>query len=218
MANPKIITAEEAAALVEEKCRLMCGAFLAVGSPKNIIDALVKQGTKNLHLIAIAPDYDDKGMGKLVASGQVTSMQISWHGSNRASQNGFNSGEIDIEFNPQGILMERIRASGAGLGGFLSPVGLNTVIEEKRGTIELDGKKWVLERPIHGDIAILRAKKADKLGNLTFSKTARNCNPVMAMAAKTVIVEVDEIVETGEIDPEHVISPSVFTDYLVLHK
>jgi 3-oxoacid CoA-transferase A subunit len=126
-----------------------------------------------------------------------------------------NAGEIEIELIPQGTLAERIRAAGAGLGGILTPTGVDTVVEDGKQKFEFDGKAYILERPIKADFAFIRAKKADKLGNLVYYKTARNSNPAMAMAAKTTIVEVDEIVEIGQIDPENVITPGIFVDYLV---
>ena len=218
MAKPKIISATEAAKLVKDGDTLLIGSFLAIGCPQQLIDALVSSGQKNLHVVCISPDYDDRGIGKLLFNKQVKSLQTSWHGFSKASQAGFHDGSIKIEFNPQGGLLERVRAAGAGLGGILSPVGLGTPVEKERETIMVDGKKWILEKPIHGDVSLINAKKADKMGNLIYSKSARNCNPIMATAGKIVIAQVDEIVEIGEIDPEHIITPGVFIDYLVLSK
>jgi len=214
---PKIITATEAVKLVQEHSRIMFGSFLTVGAALNLIDALTKQGTKNLHIIAISPDYNEKGIGKLVANKQVKSAQISWHGACKASQEQYNSGELDIEFNPQGVLLERIRANGAGLGGVLSIVGLGTIIEEQRETIVVDGKKYILERPIAADFAFVRAYKADKMGNLIYRKSMRNANPVMATSGNITIAEVDEIVEIGELDPESIITSGIYVNYIVKH-
>jgi 3-oxoacid CoA-transferase A subunit len=129
-----------------------------------------------------------------------------------------NVGEIDIELVPQGTLMERVRAFGAGLGGVLTPTGLGTIVAEHKQIINLEGKEYILETAIPSDFALIKAHKADKLGNLTYRKTARNSNPIMAMAGKITIAEVDEIVEIGELDPEDVITPGVFVNYLVLTK
>lgn len=215
---PEIIDAKTAASMVKENDRIMVGGFLAVGSPDNIIDALVEKGTKNLHMICICTDYVDRGNGKLITSRQVKSLQVSHIGTNKNTQQQYTEGTLKIEFNPQGTISERIRIGGAGIGGFLSPVGLGTILEQEKQVVEFDGQKFFLERPIKADFAIIRAKKADKFGNLIYSKTARNSNPVMAPAAKITIVEVDEIVENGQLDPEAIITPGIFVDYLVKHK
>ena len=214
----KVITAKEVAAMVKEGDKILFGTFLCAGAAQDLIDALVEAGTKNLQIVAISTDWDGKGIGKLFNSGQVKRAQISWNGGNKAAQSQYASKELDIEFNPQGSLMERIRAGGDGLGGFLTPTGIGTVIEEQRETLEVDGKKFILEKPIRGDFAFVKAAKADKVGNLTYSKTSRNSNPVMATAADVVIAEVDEIVETGDIDPEDIITPGLFVDYIVKSK
>lgn len=212
---PKIITAHEAAKLVKPGSRIMFGTFLVVGAAQELIDALVAENTKNLHLIAIATDYEDRGVGKLIANHQVKSVQASHIGTNKATQAQMNAGEIQVELIPQGTLMERIRAAGAGLGGILTPTGIGTIVEEGKQKFEVDGKTYILEFPIKADFAFIRAKKADTFGNLVYSKTARNSNPAMAMAATITIAEVDEIVEKGEIDPEDVVTPGIFVNYLV---
>lgn len=214
----KIISAAEAATMITEGSRLAIGGFLATGAPDTLIDALVEQGTKSLHMIVIASDWETKGVGKLVVSHQITSAQVSHLGTNKTIQAQMNAGEIAIELIPQGTLMERVRAFGAGLGGVLTPTGLGTVVEEGKQMISCNGKDYILEPAIASDFALVKAHKADKLGNLTFRKTARNSNPIMAMAGKITIVEVDEIVETGQLDPEDVVTPGVFVNYLVLSK
>ncbi len=215
---PEIIDAQTAASMVKENDRIMVGGFLAVGSPDNMIDALIEKGTKNLHMIVICTDYVDRGNGKLITSRQVKSLQVSHIGTNKNTQQQFTEGSLKIEFNPQGTLSERIRIGGAGIGGFLSPVGLGTILENEKQVVEVDGQKFFLERPIKADFAFIRAKKADKFGNLVYSKTARNSNPVMAPAAKITIVEVDEIVENGQLDPEAIVTPGIYIDYIVKHK
>ena len=214
----KIISAAEAAAMISEKSRLAIGGFLAVGAPETIIDALVEKGTCNLHMIVIASDWENRGVGKLVVNRLISSAQVSHLGTNKAIQAQMNAGEIAIELVPQGTLMERVRACGAGLGGILTPTGLGTVVQDGKQVISLEGKDYILEPAICSDFALIRAHKADKIGNLTYRKTARNSNPIMAMAGKITIAEVDEILEIGELDPEDVVTPGVFVNYLVLSK
>ncbi len=212
----KVITSKQAVEMIKPHSRLMIGGFLAVGAPETIIDSLVEAKVDNLHLIVIASDYDNRGMGKLITAKQAKSAQVSHLGTNREIQRQMNEKEIDIELVPQGTLMERVRAAGAGLGGILTQTGLGTLAEEGKQIIESNGERYILETPIHADYALIRAHKADKLGNLIFNKTARNSNPIMAMAGKITIVEVDEIVEAGELSPEEIVTPGVFVDYLVL--
>ena len=215
---PEIIDAKTAASMVKENDRIMVGGFLAVGASDNIIDALVEKGTKDLHMIVICTDYVDRGNGKLITAKQIKSLQVSHIGTNKNTQQQYTEGTLKIEFNPQGTISERIRIGGAGIGGFLSPVGLGTILENEKQVIEVDGQKFFLERPIKADFAFIRAKKADKFGNLIYSKTARNSNPLMAPAAKITIVEADEIVENGQLDPEAIVTPGIFIDYIVKHK
>ena len=214
----QIISPAEAAAMIKPGNRLAIGGFLAVGAPETIIDAMVENGNKDLHIIVIASDWEDRGVGKLIVNKMVKSAQVSHMGTNKAIQAQMNAGEIDIELVPQGTLMERVRAFGAGLGGILTPTGLGTIVAEGKQIITVDGKDYLLETAIPSDFALIKAHKADKLGNLTYRKTARNSNPIMAMAGKITIAEVDEIVEIGELDPEEVITPGVFVNYLVLAK
>jgi 3-oxoacid CoA-transferase A subunit len=212
----KLVTAAEAAALIPDGSRIAIGGFLAVGAPEGLIDAIVDAGIKDLHIIVIASDYETRGIGKLVAKRLVKSAQVSHLGTNKEIQAQMNAGEIKIELVPQGTLMERVRAFGAGLGGVLTPTGLGTVVEEGKQILSVNGKNYILEPAIPSDYAIVRAWKADTSGNLIYRKTARNSNPIMAMAGKTTIVEVDEIVETGQLDPEQIVTPGVFVNYIVL--
>ncbi len=215
---PQIVSALEAALLIRPYSRLLIGGFLAVGAAEDLIDELVRVGTKNLHIVVIASDYETRGIGKLVVSHQVSSAQVSHLGTNKEIQNQMNNGEIKIELVPQGTLLERVRSAGAGLGGILTPTGIGTVIEEGKQIIEIEGKCYILETPIAGDFALIRAWKADRAGNLIYRKTARNSNPIMAMSASCVIAEVDEILEIGMLDPEQIITPGIFVNYLVPHK
>ena len=214
----QIISPAEAAAMIKPGNRLAIGGFLSVGAPETIIDAMVENGNKDLHIIVIASDWEDRGVGKLIVNKMVKSAQVSHMGTNKAIQAQMNAGEIDIELVPQGTLMERVRAFGAGLGGILTPTGLGTIVAEGKQIITIERKDYLLETAIPSDFALIKAHKADKLGNLTYRKTARNSNPIMAMAGKITIAEVDEIVEIGELDPEEVITPGIFVNYLILAK
>ena len=214
----QLISAEEAAAMIKSHSRIALGGFLAVGTPETILDAIVEAGINNLHIIAITSDYIGKGIGKLVDAHLVKSVQVSHMGTNKNIQDQVNSGEIQSELIPQGTLMERVRAFGAGLGGVLTPTGLGTIVAEGKQIIMVDGMDYLLEPAIPSDFALIRAHKADKAGNLIYRKTARNGNPIMAMAGRITIAEVDEILEDEYIDPETVITPGIFVNYIVLSK
>ncbi|MBN2722743.1 MAG: CoA transferase subunit A [Deltaproteobacteria bacterium] len=212
---PQIITGKQAAMMLRDNDRIMVSGFLVSGCPEYLMECIVATDVKNLHLVGISTDYDDRGVGKLITAEKVKSLQVSHIGTNKTTQALYKSGKLDIEFVPQGILMERIRAAGAGLGGIFSPVGVGTDVAEGKETLEENGRKFILERPIRARVSFIKAKTADKLGNLVYSKMSRNSNPVMAMGSEITIVEVDEIVETGEIDPEKVVTPGIFVDYIV---
>ena len=225
MAKPfikPILSPEDAARIVKSKASLMLGGFNYGGAPYTMIDAINTAGTKEIDLICVGTSYcNDKvpgpvGVAKLVLDGQLRSLVGSHIGLNKRTQELYTSGELKIELIPMGTYVERIRAGGAGLGGFLSPVGVGTDYEKGRETIEFGGKKYILEPPLRADVAIISAYKADKAGNLTYRGTSRNFNPTIATAADYVIAEVDEIVEIGAIDPEMVITPGIFIDALVL--
>lgn len=211
----KVISAAEAASLIPDGSRLAIGGFLAVGAPECVIDAIVERKVKDLHMIVIASDWENRGVGKLVVAKLLKSAQVSHLGTNKAIQAQMNAGEMEIELVPQGTLMERVRAFGAGLGGILTPTGLGTVVEEGKQLLEVDGKQYILEPAIPSDFALVKAWKADKMGNLVFRKTARNSNPIMAMAGRVTIAEAEEIVEIGELDPEAIACPGVFVNYIV---
>ncbi len=211
----KIISAAEAAAMIKPGSRLAISGFLAVGAPETIIDAIIEQKIGNLHMIVIASDWENRGVGKLVVAKLISSAQVSHLGTNKTIQAQMNAGEIQIELVPQGTLMERVRAFGAGLGGVLTPTGLGTVVEEGKQIVQVDGKDYILEPAIPSDFALVKAWKADKMGNLIFRKTARNSNPIMAMAGSITIAEAEEIVEIGELDPELIACPGVFVNYVV---
>lgn len=221
MTEKKVISAAAAAALVKEGMTVHVGGFLGCGSPERVIAALVEAGTEGLTLVCNDTALLDaktgrkNGVAPLVVNKQLKRIIVSHIGTNTETQRQMNAGETDVQLVPQGTLAERIRSAGTGLGGFLTPTGMGTEVEEGKTKMELGGKKYLLELPLPGDVALLKAKKADKAGNLVYSMTARNFNPLMAMACKTVVAEVEEIVEIGQIDPDQVHTPSIFVDYLV---
>lgn len=213
----KLISAAEAAAKVKDGMTLMIGGFLGNGSPENIIDLLVEKGVKDLTLIVNDSGFPDKGCGKLVANNQVKKLIVSHIGTNPYSGEKMRNGEMEIEFSPQGTLAERIRCGGSGLGGVLTPVGLGTIIEEGKAQVEVDGKIFLLEKPLRADIALIGASIGDEMGNLIYKGTTQNFNPLMAMAADLVIAEIKEIVPAGSLAPESIHTPHIFVDHIVQH-
>lgn len=211
----KFKSLDEAVELVEDGMTVMIGGFLGVGAPERIIDKLIEKGVKDLTLIANDTAFNEVNYGKLVVNKMVKKVITSHIGTNSETGRQMNAGEIEVVLTPQGTLAEQIRAAGAGLGGVITPTGVGTVVEEGKQTITIDGRKFLVEKPLHADVALLRAKKADTSGNLMYDKSARNFNPLMAMAADTVIVEADEIVEAGQLDPECVVTPHIFVNILV---
>jgi acetate CoA/acetoacetate CoA-transferase alpha subunit len=221
MVEKPIIGVKEAAALVKEGDVIHVGGFLACGSPRNILNALCEKETKNLTLVCndtaiINPKNGvATGVAPLIVKHQFKRVIVSHIGTNAEIQRQMNAEETIVELVPQGTLAERIRAAGFGLGGVLTPTGVGTEVEEGKQIITVNNKVYLLEEALHGDVALIKAKVADKAGNLIFSKTARNFNPIMATACSLVIVEVDEIVEIGELDPDIIHTPSIFVDFLV---
>ena len=191
----------------------MIGGFLRCGSPARVIDEMVKLKTSGLTLIANDTSFPDSDRGKLIVNKQVKKAIVTHIGTNPETGRQWHNGEIEVELVPMGTLVERIRSGGAGLGGFLTPTGVGTVVEEGKKTVEIDGRKYLFEKPIKADFAIIYATKADKFGNAFLEGTTRNFNPVMATAAATVIVEADEISEEP-LDPNVVTIPGVFVDYI----
>lgn len=211
----KIHTLEEALKNIKENTTIMVGGFLGVGTPETIIDGLIVNGIKNLTVIANDTSFPDRGIGKLISNKQVKKVIVSHIGTNPETGKQMNSREIEVELVPQGTLAERIRAGGAGLGGFLTPTGIGTIIEDGKQKFNINEKEYLLELPIRADIAIILGAKVDKKGNIYYDKAARNFNPLMAMAADLVIVEADKIVEVGSIDPNDVMTPGIFVDIIV---
>jgi acetate CoA/acetoacetate CoA-transferase alpha subunit len=188
---------------------------MGVGSPHRLIDELVRQGRKNLTVIANDTARPGFGIGRLIDAKAVKRLVVSHIGTNSETQRQMIAGETAVELCPQGTLAERIRAAGYGLGGVLTPTGVGTIVAEKAREIEVEGKRFLLELPISADFALLAAHRADYYGNLDYALTARNFNPIMAMAGTTVIAEAAEIVPVGVIPPDEVVTPSVLVDYLV---
>ncbi|MBP2642803.1 MAG: atoD 3 [Firmicutes bacterium] len=211
----KVISADQAMAHVNDSAVVMIGGFLACGTPETLIDAMVKKGVKKLTVIANDSGFPERGIGKLVVAKQVKKLVATHIGTNPETGNQMNAKTMEVVLVPQGTLAEQIRAGGAGLGGVLTPTGLGTVVAEGKQVVTVDGKEFLLEKAVKADIALIKAHKADEKGNLVFRKSGRNFNPMMATAAEIVIAEVETIVPTGEIDPDEVMLPGIFVDYLV---
>lgn len=211
----KFITVDEAVAKIKSGMTLMIGGFLAAGTPNKIVEALSKTDVKDLTIIANDTAYPDKGIGLLITNKQVKKVIASHIGTNPNTIQQLNDKELIVEFSPQGTLAERIRCGGAGLGGVLTPTGIGTVVEEGKEKITVDGKEYLLEKPLHADIALLGANIADETGNLIYKGTTQNFNPMMATAADLVIAEAQEVVKTGEIPMENVHTPGIYVNYIV---
>lgn len=210
----KIITANMAGSLIPSGSTIMIGGFLKCGTPTQVIDEILALPTKDLTLIANDTCVPDSDRGKLIVNKRVKKAIVSHIGTNPETGRQMHDGTLEVELVPMGTLVERIRAGGAGLGGVLTPTGVGTVIEEGKKTVEIDGKKYLLELPLKADFALIYGSKADKYGNIYLEGTTKNFNPVMATAAKTVIVEADEIVDTA-LNPNEVTIPGIFIDYIV---
>ena len=211
----KIISVEEVVAKIKDGMTLMIGGFMAAGSPHKIIDALSKSNVKNLTIICNDTGAPDKGIGILVTNKQVKKVIASHIGTNPNTIEQLNNKELEVEFVPQGTLAEQVRCGGAGLGGFLTPTGIGTVVEEGKQKLTVNGKEYLLELPLRADVALLGASIGDKSGNLHYRGTTQNFNPMMATAADLVIAEVENLVETGEIPMENVHTPAIFVNYIV---
>ena len=193
---------------------VMIGGFLHCGSPNKIIDEMITQNVHDLTLIANDTCVPDCDRGKLIVNKRVKKAIVTHIGTNPETGRQFVNGEIEIEFVPMGTLVERIRAGGAGLGGVLTPTGIGTVVEQGKQTIEIDGKKYLLEKPLKADFAIVYGTKVDKYGNVYLENSTKNFNTVMATAAKTVIVEAEELIEDC-LDANHITIPGIYIDYIV---
>jgi acetate CoA/acetoacetate CoA-transferase alpha subunit len=213
----RTIALSAAVELIPDGASVMIGGFMGVGTPERLVDELVRQKKRGLTVIANDNALPGVGIGKLVSAGVMRRTIVSHIGLNPETQKKMLSGELEVELVPQGTLVERIRAAGCGLGGVLTPTGVGTVVEKEKARIELGGKLFLLETALRADFALVQAMLADYLGNLSYALTARNFNPVMAMAAATVIVDAEHIVPVGVIAPDHVVTPAPVVDYLVAH-
>jgi 3-oxoacid CoA-transferase subunit A len=208
-------SSKEAVQLIKDGMSIMVGGFGVCGLPENLLHTLAKEPVRDLTVISNNSSVDGWGIGQLISAGQLRKMIASYIGENKVLGDKFLNGEIQVELVPQGTLAERIRAAGAGIPAFFTPTGFGTLVAEGKETREFDGRGYIMETALSADIALIKAYKADKQGNLIYRMTARNFNPVMATAAKITIVEVEEIVEAGELDPEQIVTPSVYVDYIV---
>jgi 3-oxoacid CoA-transferase subunit A len=210
--NKVVANADEAIRDLQDGAVIMSGGFGLCGNPENLIRAIHRKGVKNLTIISNNCGTTDKGLGILLQTRQVRKMVSSYVGENKEFERQFLAGELEVELNPQGTLAERIRAGGAGLGGFFTPTGAGTQIAQGKESRVIDGREMIFEKPLKADYAIVRAWKGDRWGNLVFRKTARNFSPMMCTAARVTIAEVEHLVEVGELDPDQVHVPSVYVN------
>ena len=213
--NKVLKSPAEAVALIPDGATLMVGGFGLCGIPENLIAALRERGTRNLTIISNNAGIDDFGIGVLLKTRQVRKMISTYVGENKEFERQYITGELELELVPQGTFAERIRAGGAGIGGFFTPTGHGTVVAEGKETRVIDGRPYVLEMPLKAEFALIKAYRGDPLGNLVYRKTARNFNPMMATAAKVTIAEVEELVEPGVLDPEQIVTPGIFVRYIL---
>lgn len=213
--NKVLPDAADAAALVPDGAVIMMGGFGLCGIPENLIAALRDRGAKRLTAVSNNAGVDDFGLGVLLRTRQVTKMIATYVGENKEFERQFLAGELEVELVPQGTFAERLRAGGAGIGGFFTPTGYGTVVAEGKETRVIDGRGHVLEQPLHADFAFVKARKGDRRGNLVYHRTAQNFNPMMAAAARVTIAEVEELVEPGDIDPDQVVTPGIYVQHVV---
>ena len=212
----KLITLQNAAGFFRDGMTIMVGGFMGVGTPPRLVEALLESGVRDLTLIANDTAFVDTGIGPLIVNGRVNKVIASHIGTNPETGRRMIAKEMDVQLVPQGTLIEQIRCGGAGLGGFLTPTGVGTIVEDGKQTLTLDGKTWLLERPLRADLALIRAHRADPLGTLTYQLSARNFNPLIALAADITLVEPDELVETGDLLPDQIVTPGAVIDHIVM--
>ncbi len=212
----KAATTEQVESLLHDGMTIMIGGFMATGAPERLIDLLIKKDIKNITLISTDTGSPGRGSSRLIAEKRVKKLYASHIGTNPETGKQMNEGTLEVELVPQGTLAERIRSAGAGLGGVLTPTGLGTIVAENKRVIEVDGKQYLLEMPLKADLAMIRGSKVDRRGNVFYSKTTQNFNPLMATAAEIVVVEPEQIVELGDIEPEAVHTPSLYVDYILV--
>ncbi|EGT3572112.1 acetate CoA-transferase subunit alpha [Citrobacter amalonaticus] len=212
----KLIALQDAAGFFRDGMTIMVGGFMGVGTPPRLVEALLESGVRDLTLIANDTAFVDTGIGPLIVNGRVNKVIASHIGTNPETGRRMIAKEMEVQLVPQGTLIEQIRCGGAGLGGFLTPTGVGTIVEDGKQTLTLDGKTWLLERPLRADLALIRAHRADPLGNLTYQLSARNFNPLIALAADITLVEPDELVETGDLLPDQIVTPGAVIDHIVM--
>lgn len=205
----------EVVSKISSGATIMVGGFMNVGTPLGLIDEILKTDVKNLTIICNDAGYPDTGVGKLIAAGKVDKLIATHIGLNPVAGEKMGDNSLEVELVPQGTMAETIRAGGSGLGGVLTPTGIGTMVQEGKDIVSVDGKDYLLEKPLKADFALLLGHIVDRKGNIVYSKTTRNFNPLMATACETVVVEARTIVEVGDIDPEHVVTPHVYVDYIV---
>ncbi len=208
--NKVLPSSDAAVADIPDGCSLMIGGFGLCGIPENLLDALIRKGVKDLHTISNNLGIDGFGMGKMLEAGMISSHTGSYVGENRLLADMVISGALHVTLIPQGTLAERIRAGGAGIPAFFTPAGVGTQVAEGKEVREFDGRSYLMERALTADFAFVKAWRGDRFGNLVYRKTARNFNPMMAAAAKITIAEVEELVEPGTIDPDHIVTPGIY--------
>jgi acetate CoA/acetoacetate CoA-transferase alpha subunit len=211
----KIVPLEQALEHIKDETCVMYGGFGGVGSPPTVIEGIVQKGVKNLNLIGNDAGFPDIGIGRLVTQERVKSLITTHIGSNPNAGTQMTEGKLDVAFYPQGILAEKIRAGGMGIAGILVDVGIGTIVEEGKQKVEMNGQTYLVEPALTAEVGIVYAKKADSYGNLIFDKTARNFNPIVAMASEITIAEVEEIVPLGELDPEAIVVPGIYVNYII---
>lgn len=214
----KVRTLEEALQVITDGCTLMYGGFGGIGTPPTMIEGILQKGIKDLTIIGNDTGFPQIGIGRLITAGRVKKVIASHIGSNPNAGLRMEEGTMEVVFYPQGTLAEKIRAGGVGLGGICVDVGVGTIMEQGKETVSINEKKYLVEPALTADVAIVHAKKADPYGNLVYDKSGRNLNPLVAMAGKFTIAEVDEIVPLGELDPENIITPGIFVDMVILSR
>lgn len=212
----KAATSQQLEALLHDGMSIMIGGFMATGAPEKLIDLLIEKDIKDITLISTDTGSPGKGASRLIAQKRVKKLYASHIGTNPETGKQMNEGTLEVELVPQGTLAERIRSAGAGLGGVLTPTGLGTIVAEGKKVIEVDGQSYLLEKPLKADLAFIRGSKVDQRGNVFYNKTTQNFNPLMATAADKVVVEAEQIVELGDIQPESVHTPSLYVDYILV--
>lgn len=214
----KLVTLEEVTKMIKDDTKILLGGFATIGTPERLVDAVIESNAQNLTVVCNDSGFEGHGLSRIVAKKQVGHLIASHIGMNPETARQMNAGEMKVTLVPQGTLAERIRAAGAGLGGVLTTTGLGTEIQDGKEVIHIEGKDYLLELPLRGDIALLRGSVVDKMGNIYYKGTTQNFNPLMATAAEIVVVEAEELVEVGEIEPEMIMTPGVLVDYILVEE